>query len=238
MKSKKMLLVALLSLALFSACDRYENIRGRGAIRSEVRFENGFDAVSLRTSAEVEIHQDTAFFIEVFDYENIVYYTRTYVEHHTLVIDVERHVNLRNSKARVVIHMPDLEEVKISGSGEINISDSFHNFRKAEISGSGKISAMSVYSNEMMHVRIGGSGSIRMSGEASNLEAEISGSGRLNLFGLDAKRAYVKISGSGSSEVSASDYLEAEISGSGSVIYDGNPIVHSRISGSGTVRHR
>ena len=74
-----------------------------------------------------------------------------------------------------------------------------------------------------------------MKGSAWEHSINISGSGNVRAFGLDTKSTYVRISGSGNSEVTVQDYLNVTISGSGSVYYKGNPDIEANISGSGTI---
>jgi hypothetical protein len=82
---------------------------------------------------------------------------------------------------------------------------------------------------------ISGSGQIYVSGSTYEHSINISGSGNIRAFPLTTQRTYVKISGSGNSEVSVEDYLDVNISGSGNVFYKGNPQINTHISGSGNV---
>ena len=88
-----------------------------------------------------------------------------------------------------------------------------------------------------MEMRISGSGSIRLGGNAEEAEARISGSGKVKAEDLTVKVFSARISGSGSCYITATDEIEASISGSGSVYYAGDPDrVISNSSGSGKVR--
>jgi hypothetical protein len=77
-----------------------------------------------------------------------------------------------------------------------------------------------------------------MKGTANYLDFSITGSGSVNAYDLTARKADVRISGSGGMELSVEDRLDAHVSGSGNVFYKGNPRVDSSISGSGSVRAR
>lgn len=238
MKAKIFILLQVAVLVLFSACERNEHIRGKGSIESQFRNESEFNSIHLKHSGDVEVYSDSVFSIEIYDYENLLPYIRTYVSGRTLYIDAEHHYQLHNSKLRVIIHMPDLHETRISGSGDIQILEPFYHFRNADISGSGKIEGHSIYTDQPLSLRISGSGKMIFTGETPYLDANISGSGKISAFNLEAKNVYAKISGSGRIETTATEELDATISGSGSVIYDGNARVSSHISGSGSVRHR
>jgi phage-related protein len=69
-------------------------------------------------------------------------------------------------------------------------------------------------------------------------DIHISGSGDVRNFGLQATKAKVKVSGSGNTEITVSNFLDVRINGSGDVYYKGNPSVNADISGSGKVVKR
>ncbi|MBI1222627.1 MAG: hypothetical protein GC180_08495 [Bacteroidetes bacterium] len=238
MKTKMILILQVALLVLISSCSRREFLRGRGQETSQIRQVSSFKSVHLKHPAEVQIYSDSIFYVEVFDYANLVSYINSDVTGDILVIDVDRFVHMTHSKTRVVIHMPDLWETRVFGSGTIRINGPFDHLTRAEISGSGEINGSGIKSDQTLNIKISGSGKMEMSGEADNLDASISGSGKIAVFGLQTKNAYTQISGSGKVEVATSEYLEANISGSGSIIYDGNPRLSTRISGSGRVYPR
>jgi hypothetical protein len=63
----------------------------------------------------------------------------------------------------------------------------------------------------------------------------ISGDGNIYTVGMPCQSATIRISGSGSISVYATDYLNVNITGSGDVRYKGSPAVTSQMSGSGTL---
>ena len=80
-----------------------------------------------------------------------------------------------------------------------------------------------------------GSGKIKLTGIADDLDLGISGSGDYKGFSLEAITTEVQISGSGEVEVLVTDQLDVRISGSGDVYYKGFPELDIEISGSGEV---
>ena len=235
MKTKYAFIIGLLTLATLSSCSKQKYQRGSGSIVSEIRQLQGFDAVELNHSAEVILYQDSVFFVEVRDYQNIVGYIETVIVGNKLVIGIEKHTYLRNSQAQVIIHLPRLSSLILKGSGKMETIGSFEGFRNAEISGSGKIIAHGVHTNGIMNFRISGSGEIRANGSCSVLEANISGSGNGHLFNLLADTVFADISGSGSLNIYAKELIDASISGSGHIAYMGSPIIRSTITGSGKI---
>jgi len=123
----------------------------------------------------------------------------------------------------------------VSGSGRIDVKGNCRNF-DSSISGSGKVMA-AVAIAEKADVSISGSGKIEASGSAKEIKTTISGSGKVLAANLEVDLCEVRISGSGDMEIAVKSELDASISGSGSVSYRGSPAhVNSHSSGSGHVR--
>jgi hypothetical protein len=157
----------------------------------------------------------------------------TYVSGKKLTISHGKH-HLRPTLFEVFITVKNLEDVTISGSGDMRgkdrfVADAFY----AEISGSGDMDLE--VETGMLESKISGSGSIHLSGKAEDYTASISGSGQIKAFDVQAKTVSVKISGSGDCRVHATESLDAKISGSGDVYYKGRPRIDTKISGSGSL---
>ncbi len=123
----------------------------------------------------------------------------------------------------------------VSGSGDVDVKGTCQNF-DSSISGSGKVNAQVSIAGKA-DVSVSGSGKIMASGTANEIKARISGSGKVLAANLEVSKCNVHISGSGDVEINVKDALDANISGSGSVSYKGNPSqLNSHASGSGHVR--
>jgi len=123
----------------------------------------------------------------------------------------------------------------VSGSGDVTLKGACQNL-DSSISGSGKVNAQ-VSVTGKADVSISGSGKMVASGTANEIKARISGSGKVLAANLEVSKCNVHISGSGDVEINVKDALDANISGSGSVSYKGNPSqLNSHASGSGHVR--
>jgi hypothetical protein len=146
--------------------------------------------------------------------------------------------NRVNSKIpiRIWITTTKIDGLYLSGSGNI-ITESAIKTDEIELklSGSGNINVKDLLCNEV-DAAISGSGNIDVNGSADELSIAISGSGNCNADELKTQETDVKISGSGNCKVNAEKELTVAVSGSGSVFYAGNPIIDASISGSGKVR--
>jgi hypothetical protein len=127
-----------------------------------------------------------------------------------------------------------LQELTVNGSGEVH----GHGFIGSEFSlhsvgaAAVKLTGLDV---DKLRVDMQGSGSVELSGRATDERARMSGSGQYRAANLGADKVDARLEGSGSAEVLAREKLSARISGSGSVRYRGDPKLSTSIDGSGTV---
>ena len=126
-------------------------------------------------------------------------------------------------------------QADVSGSGDLTFKGTGESLESA-VSGSGKVNVSATIAGKI-EVSVSGSGKVIASGTANQIGARISGSGKVLAANLEVSKCEVRISGSGDVEINVKDSLDANISGSGSVTYKGNPSqVNSHASGSGNVR--
>lgn len=144
-----------------------------------------------------------------------------------------------NSKIKGVkiwITMPEVESLNVSGSGDILAETPIDaDELELKVSGSGTININELKGGEI-GAAISGSGDLKLAGSADEMELGISGSGNVYAEGLEVNECGIKISGSGSCKIDVTGELDASISGSGRVTYYSNPQIDARVSGSGKVR--
>lgn len=238
---KSFLSTLLLAVAVFfCSCSYYfEGTIGTGQIVKEEIVVGNFNTVNLASSADVQIVKGSKLEVTLSDYENLIDLWDIKVVNNTLVIQTKPFTSMSNTKALVTVVIPEnLYELKVSGSGEIEVLDSFQMLEEAAISGSGKITCDVPAEYEALKLSISGSGSIDLTGKTLNLKTIVTGSGKFYLSDLEAKEVICTVSGSGNTYVHALDYLDVLISGSGDVYYSGNPIVDVQATGSGRLRHQ
>jgi hypothetical protein len=256
MNTKNLLagLILIFALALFSGCNKgWHNVEGNYNVVTETRYYSGFDRVINEGDFDVYIIQDGSDEVSIEAESNLIPLIRTRIEGSALVIDTKD--NLRNNyPMKVFVHLEDVREIKLSGSGlmqaenieaedlDVNLSGSGSMFisgiadvTDCQISGSGSID-LGMTCNEI-EADISGSGDIEIWGTADQGDFKISGSGSIHAYDLTLQDCHAKISGSGSMYLTVEDYLYVNISGSGDVWYLGNPIIDTDISGSGSIIH-
>ena len=138
-------------------------------------------------------------------------------------------------KFRMTVHAKEVEQLAISGSGDILAQTLRTPSIKLAISGSGDIKVPSLDTQKTV-VAISGSGDVLVGGKTGSIESHISGSGTVKAEKLDSQKATVSISGSGDAVLWARESLQVKIAGAGDVRYYGDPTVEKRIAGSGSVK--
>lgn len=236
MKKMNGLLLAAMGIVLFSSC---EKIKGEGPVVTENRNVGSFAGVDLRGDATVHFNKGNDLKIELHGQDNILKVLETYKSGSNLVIKYRNDIRLgRHEPVTIYLTAPDLNDLRISGSGDIYVTDDvINNDMEMDISGSGNI-RMDKLMTGYLDVNISGSGNVEIEdGEADEEILNISGSGDLHFSNVIARKVMTTTSGSGDIRIHVTGELRSTISGSGSVYYKGQPaILSTNISGSGKVR--
>ena len=200
----------------------------------EERDVSSFTGVSLGISGDLYITQGSPQKVVV-QAENNMDEIETVVKDGVLRIKTDNW-NSKIKGAKIWVTMPEVESLNVSGSGDI-VAETPINADELElkVSGSGTIDISELKGDEI-GAAISGSGDIKLAGSADEMELRISGSGSVYADGLKVSEFGIKISGSGSCKIDVTGELDASISGSGRVTYYGNPQIDARVSGSGRVR--
>lgn len=148
--------------------------------------------------------------------------------------------NYNNVKLKFYITYKELEGVKCSGSGSMEVTSPVRTQEfTAGLSGSGDIVLESLEAREL-EVSISGSADIKIK-RGSVDEAEIKQSGSGDFYGENLAIGELEVSKSGSGDTHVGDLGKVSLSasGSGDVIYSGSPqLGNIRTSGSSSIRKR
>lgn len=234
MKSHMGIWTLLVLLVFGTSCKKHVfGISGKGVTESEIRLIQGFNRIDLDIDALVEVKQASEYYVEVFAQGNLLSHLTTNVSNQKLTISFDTWVR-KHDDIKIIIHAPDISELEISGSGQIQVVNILNtNELKTNISGSGKIVIQELIATKMQS-SISGSGKVEvLAGTIQETIHKISGSGDVKMHQASAVSSDVSISGSGKLELHCTDQLKVRISGSGSVYYSGEPSIDVDISGSG-----
>jgi len=229
--------VAILSLACSVSLGNHTT--GSGKLITEKRVVGDFTSIDLSCSADLQLQQGSSLAVSIEGEDNIVPLIKTTVSGSTLHIDAEPNTAILTTRQLTVyVTVPELESVRLTGSGDADVSEWKAGSLKLETSGSGDI----VFGNlqtDSITARTSGSGDITIrSGQANSQSIRTSGSGDYKAGSLQSGEAEVVTSGSGDVTVWAEDVLKATTSGSGDISYYGSPRVSEHETGSGDVYRR
>ncbi len=235
---KKIMLAALILLIsfLFQSCHK---ISGDGPVVTKTYTVSDFTGITSDIDADIYYTQDNFYKIEIEAQQNIQDIMYLPVVNGELRIQFERYKNVwSHSRIIVRITAPSISSLGINGSGNLWSQQPITtNNMNVKLTGSGMINVSQI-STQTLTVNISGSGTITTNGGTANgISTRISGSGSIDLLGVVAKSVSTETSGSGTTKIYATDHLNVNISGSGDVFYMGNPAVDTKISGSGHVSH-
>ena len=206
----------LIVIIIYFAINKFsfDRIDGSGNIVSEDRQLIGFKSISLLGSIDVNINYSDDTSCTVVGDDNIIEHVKTEVINNKLTISIDK--SYSSTKALVVnLSVLNVNELSVSGSGDIRFKN---------------------YKDDTLSLKISGSGDILGDGNVETLTGKINGSGDLLLKELHSKSAKININGSGDAELWVSNSLIARINGSGDINYHGNPkTVESEINGSGEI---
>ncbi|WP_417886201.1 head GIN domain-containing protein [Zunongwangia sp.] len=202
-----------------------EKIKGNGEVVTKSRKTSDYDKVSLTGFMDVILIKGKEGNLEIEAESNLQKYIITEVKGGQLKIKVQKGVNLipsRNNSVKIKVPFEDLEEVSITGSGDIWNEDKItaNNF-ELSITGSGDI-VLDIEADKIKG-NVTGSGDVVLKGMASYLDCKVTGSGDFDAFKLKTNTVDAQVSGSGDINVFAEEELNAKVLGSGDVTYKGNP---------------
>jgi hypothetical protein len=200
----------------------------------EERDVSSFTGVSLGISGDLYLTQGSPQKV-VIQADNNLDEIETVVKDGVLRIKTDNW-NSRIKGVKIWITMPEVEALNVSGSGDIMAETPINaDELELKVSGSGSINISTLKGDEV-GAAISGSGDMNLAGSADEIDLRISGSGSVLAEGLKVNECGVKISGSGSCKIDVIGELDASISGSGKVTYYSDPQIDARVSGSGKVR--
>jgi hypothetical protein len=234
-------MVAFSATLMLNSCDviGQNRVRGNGHVSKEERQVSSFHRVKVEGSMNVYLAPGPAKAAVIEADDNIIPLVELKEEDGRLIVRLKRGYSISSSKElNVYLTTPEINEVSLSGSGDIKLTDKFTSTAdvKMALSGSGNIRGE--ITAPAVKASISGSGDMDLKGETKDVNISIAGSGNFRGDNLMSENAEISIAGSGNVDVFASVKLNAKIAGSGDVNYKGTPQVSSSVAGSGTVQKK
>ncbi|MBX7055947.1 MAG: DUF2807 domain-containing protein [Pyrinomonadaceae bacterium] len=179
----------------------FGTISGNGNVVTEVRNVSGFDGVDVGGIFQVEIVTGKDFKVQVDADENLIGHVVTEVRGGTLYIEVDH--KIRSKKGlKVLIEAPAINKVDASGVAAVSLSG---------------------IKNDALNIHSSGASKVSVTGEAAELNVDISGATKVLADGLSVTNAKIEASGASFAAVNVSGELNSDLSGASRVEYRGNP---------------
>jgi len=199
----------------------------------ETRALDDFFKLEVNGCIDVTFKQSEIFEVRIEAGENHINFVDTDVVGDWLIID-EDIASLRNHDIRAIVSAPNLDEIIINGSGDVDATGLDAATIEVRVNGSGDMNIDAL--SDLMIAQVSGSGDITLLGETIDLDLTVKGSGDINARNSISDYAEVHVKGSGDVKVNVFKELYASINGSGDIHYWGNPeIVNTNVSGSGDI---
>jgi len=232
--------VAIGIIATFSSCKKDGNLfckNGNGDTTIEKSVVSAFSEIDLQTTAKIYLTEAADYTVTVHASSNIHEYIELDVRGNELEIDTKSGKCIDDDNLVMYITAPKYTRLKISGCGSIvNEKALTSDNLEVKISGSGEVNLTDI-TVQSYNIDVSGSGDVTLEGSpVADGKIKISGSGDVDVLALATKDMEIKVSGSGEANVNVSNSLKVEVSGSGDINYIGNASVSLDTSGSGSVQ--
>lgn len=192
----------------------HPGIQGSGNLQSEFREVASFHEINLSGVGNANVIVGEQPSVQVTTDDNLLCEVETSVKNGVLKIRNRRSIRPKTG-LNFVVTVPHLTATRVSGAGEMHISN---------------------LSGDAVEMTVTGAGTISADGHVQNLRTRISGAGDAHLRNLVTHSADVRISGAGDATVFAIESLNARVSGAGDVTCYGNPLqVNQHVSGAGDI---
>ena len=209
--------------------------QGSGNLVTAEREIGEFSQVALEGFGELAITQGDEPALSITAEDNIIDKIITEVRADTLVISFEKGFNVApTKKIHFDLVVTDLEDLTLSGAGDIFINALESTSLDVTISGAGSL-AINNLEAKTVHIELAGAGDVEISGEVVDQSISLSGAGNYDAGDLQSQTAVVEISGFGNSTLWVEDALDITMDGAGKLEYYGQPVVTQHINGAGSI---
>lgn len=207
-----------------------------------------FKSIYVNSNYTVYVKQTNKQEVSVEALTEIYELTTIKVENGVLMVNVERKPETPNKSVwakiddikikptmKLMVSVKNINELMVNGGGKIVSENSIaSDYMLLSVAGTGSIE-LDIKGNNLK-TEIGGSGNIMLKGYATTNDIQLSGSGNLNAYDCEIETAKIKVSGSGSAELSVTASLDAIVMGSGNIKHKGNTkSVTKKVYGTGLI---
>lgn len=225
----------------FTGCYYYGPcLNGSGPVTSEFREVTIFNGIHNTGSFSVYVAKDEDYSVEVVAQENLLPIIETYVSGYTLTVKTRNGTCFRtNSPVEVYVTLPELDYLKLSGSGRLEADVASGQVVECSNSGSGYL-RLDTAVTPQFEAGNSGSGTVQLEEiYAGEVTLDNSGSGTVDggiVFGPEHLSIRHSSSGRIRASVEVAAAVDAMLSGSGRVeLYGDAAVAEYRLTSSGRI---
>lgn len=249
------LIIVISTLLITSGC---AIVTGSGDLATREFEYSDFTKVEIGYAFEAEISQDDSFMVKVTLDDNLFDYLDISQSGETLIITMEPGNVFTRATQRVVITLPNLERLELSGASRANVSGIVSlNDLDFNLSGASQMDISAVSSSDITlelsgasradgsmtmtngDFNLSGASSITIEGSAQDIIVDVSGASRAHLDDFIITNARINLSGASNATVNVSGQLSGDLSGASTLHYIGNPTLGNiTTSGASTISQK
>lgn len=193
-----------------------------------------FEELDVRGNVDVEIRNGNTYSVQKIGPDNILKYLRINQSGNELEIEMdEDHFNFK-TRPKVIITMPVLVGLKLSGTSNCESDHFGGQYLKIELSGASKAN-MDVEYGEL-NVNISGVSHLYIQGNTKAIDFEVSGASHIYSQNLTMTNVGLNLSGVSEIKLGPSKTITGELSGASKLEYTGNPALQVSSSGVSKIR--
>ena len=204
---------------------------------TQTRNVSGFTGVSVSSSIDLYLKQDSGFNVKVETDDNLQQYIIVSEDRGVLYIKQADNTNLdETGKIKVYVSAPLFRKMEASGACNIFSENMLSSNEAMDIDLSGSSDARLELKAPRVEAGLSGASTLILKGESKELSIDGSGSSNIRCFDMQTEQTKIDVSGACDAEVFASVKLDVHASGSSDIKYKGNAAVSQDISGAGSVK--
>ena len=210
-----------------------QSLTASGHQITQNRPASGVNRVNLATNVDLVIQQGPTESLSVTGDEAILPALLTNISFGQMTIRYDPRYNIQdNLRPKVVLTVKDLNELKLSSSGNVTVGPLTTGSFNIILSSSCNVNIQGIHADKIS-TRISSSGDIVIQGEANSLDLLVSSSVNFQAGDLKVQNATVTMTSSADVTLWVVNDLRVNTSSSGNISYFGNPVIHQNLSGSG-----
>ena len=231
----KQLFFLSVAIIVFSSC---HFVTGSGNIITQTRSVGNFKRINASSGFEVELKQGPVTEVVIEADDNVIKHLSTEVDGDILKISIENHYSLSNVHLKAYVTTPEITGVKASSGSSVYVKGILQNEGKLSFNASSAGRIETELDAPDVEASASSGATIRLTGKARNLDADISSGSSLKSGDLKTENVVIKASSGATATVNASFNINAKASSGAGINYFGEANVQRSVSSGGSVQKK